>query len=325
LVAFGAGVVLVVAALLVYLVASAGIEPVWRCLVVFPLVSYRSAHSAARWGTDLTGGGRFPLSRQLKYLPLVMLPAMIALLVLWLRRRGQDAVRALTLLTVFGAGSIGSILYYPDSIHIAFIAPVFLVATAVLLDWTFQLLPASANRILGAATGAAVLACGGLALYAQLIVQRVMSPVQYESAFGEVALDGDAQATVWDQLRPLIEADPSHLVHFYPIPGYAYLLSGAKNPTRFSLIVPGAYTPPEQVQEILHDLSSKRVRYIVAAPGVTKAGGPIAAFIREHYHPAAQPYPLSRFLWLRTDTPADAGPSGPEDRGDGGRQANSAP
>jgi hypothetical protein len=242
-----------------------------------------------------------------------MLVAVPTMLWLWMQRRRPERVSALALLLLFCAGSIASILYRPDSIHIALIAPFFIVLVAVLLEWALQLLPESVDRTLGAAAGAAVLLCGSLALYEQMMVQGVWSPVRYQSAFGEVALDSDMLATVWKQLRPLIDADPSHLVHFYPIDGYSYLLSGAKNPTRFGLIIQGRYTPPEQVREILHDLDRKRVRYVIAPPGVTRDTSPIAAFIREHYQPATAPYPLSRFLWVRKDTPADA----PGDRANG--------
>ena len=51
------------------------------------------------------------------------------------RRRATDEVRALALLIVFSLASILSIEYFPDFIHIAFIAPVFFVAAAENLDW----------------------------------------------------------------------------------------------------------------------------------------------------------------------------------------------
>jgi hypothetical protein len=143
LLAFGAGVGLVVALLLSFLVATAGIQPVWSCLVVFPLVSYRGAHTA-RWGVDYTGAGRSALSRQLRYLPLIMLAGVPTMVMLWWRGRSPERVRELTLLMLFCVFSIFSILYFPDSIHIALIAPIFVVAAATMLEWALRFLPVGA-------------------------------------------------------------------------------------------------------------------------------------------------------------------------------------
>ena len=119
LLAFGAGVGLVVALLLSFLVATAGIQPVWNCLVVFPLVNYRGAHTA-RWGVDYTGAGRSALSRQLRYLPLIMLAGVPIMVMLWWRGRSPERVRELTLLMLFCAFSILSIL---STSPIPFISP----------------------------------------------------------------------------------------------------------------------------------------------------------------------------------------------------------
>jgi hypothetical protein len=309
LVAFGAGVGLVGALLLLFLVATAGIQPVWSCLVVFPLVSYRGAHTA-RWGVDYTGAARFALSRQLKYLPLIMLAGVPALVLQWWRGRSPERVRELTLLMLFCAFSIFSIVYFPDSIHIAFIAPVFVVTSATMLEWALRWLPVGAHRPLAGAIAAAILLSGGVTLYRKLTDLRAAFPVVYQSAFGQIAYGFNSpEPQIWDQLRALLDAGPSRFVYFYPIPGHNYLISGAQNPTRFSLVVPGPYTPPDQIQEIVRDLADKRVPYVVAPPSVAKAGDPIAAFIREHYEPTTEPQPLARVLWRRKDQPADAGGS----------------
>jgi hypothetical protein len=310
LVAFSAGVVLVVASLLVFLIAIAGAQPVWNCLVVFPLVNYRGAHTAP-WGWDVTGRTRFALSRQLKYLPLIMLAGVPTLLALWWRGRSPECVRWLSLLMLFCACAIFSILYFPDSIHIALIAPIFVVTWVAALEYALRLLPARVHGVLGTAVAAVVLLSGGLALHRQLIALRAQFPIIYQSAFGPVALATDAQPQpeFWDQLRALLDAGPSRFLYSYPIAGYSFLLSGAQNPTRFALIVPGPYTPQDQVAEILRDLAAKRVPYVVAAPGVRAADDPIAAFIRQHYQPITAPQPLATFLWRRKDRPADAGGS----------------
>ena len=235
---------------------------------------------------------------------------MPALVLQWWRGRSPERVRKLTLLMLFCAFSIFSIVYFPDSIHIAFIAPIFVVASATMLEWALRLLPVGAHRPLAAAIAAAILLSGGLQLYQQLITLRAAFPVNYQSAFGRIAYQAASPwPKFWDQLGALLEAGPSRSLFFYPIPAYNYLISGTQNPTRFSLIVPGPYTPPDQIQEILRDLADKRVAYVVAAPSVAHAGDPIAAFIREHYEPTADPQPLARFLWRRKDQPAHAGGS----------------
>src|SRR5262249_19545077 len=69
--AFAAGVTVVVGSLMLALVATAGMQPVWDALVVVPLVDYRGRITSwSRWGIDYTGGRRFPFSSLLPYLPI---------------------------------------------------------------------------------------------------------------------------------------------------------------------------------------------------------------------------------------------------------------
>ena len=117
---------------LLAVIASAGFANVWRALVVHPLLNYGGTTHCA-WGhvnvmTVLQGSFTFP--RLLKYLPVVVVPTVVRLIV---GPRNAEK-RRLGLLVVSLASAVASIAYFPDFIHIAFIAPLFLVAASENLE-----------------------------------------------------------------------------------------------------------------------------------------------------------------------------------------------
>ena len=126
------GIAAVDVPLLGWLIARAGFARVWRALVIFPIYDYAGV-THCPWGdvnimTAWQGSFTFPLL--LKYLPVAMLLPAGRLLWALARRRGREEAQRLLLLFVLCATSIVSISYFPDFVHIAFIAPVFLVAIA---------------------------------------------------------------------------------------------------------------------------------------------------------------------------------------------------
>src|SRR5262249_51414003 len=68
---FAAGASLVLVPLTVYLVATAGVGPVWQALVLHPLLHYR-ARVFCPWGCTGLIGGLFSFPTVLKYSPLVL-------------------------------------------------------------------------------------------------------------------------------------------------------------------------------------------------------------------------------------------------------------
>src|SRR5262249_23481170 len=165
LVGLGTGVVVVVVPMLVALAAGAGFSNVWRALVVHPLLNYGGT-THCPWGdvnvmTALQGTFTFP--RVLKYLPVVLVPTVMRLGWLLSRARRTDEVRRLLLLGFFCAAGAGSIAYFPDFIHIAFIAPLFFVAASENLEAALRAVTVPGwGRALGSVAGL-LLAAGAAA------------------------------------------------------------------------------------------------------------------------------------------------------------------
>ncbi len=291
--AFAGGVTLVVGSLLVGLVATAGFQPVWNALVIVPLVNYRGAISCP-WGHDWTGGSRSPFSPFLEYLPAILAVSMVPLLVLCWRRRNAERVRVLTILTLLCAFAILSISYYPDTIHLAFIAPLFFVTSTDAFERLLRLLPTPMSRPVAGLTTAAVVLAGGVELWGNLITLRARYPVAYQSAFGRIDLRSARTAQVWEQMKAFLDRGPSRELYAYPMANYTYLLLDARNPTRFAFVTRGRYTSPDQVQEIVDALDTKRVPYVVVTAEIVRSDDRIARFIREHYEPVPA---LPRRLW----------------------------
>ena len=300
------GTLLVVVPLLLGLARSAGIEPVWRALVIQPLMNYRGAVSA-RWGHAIWGIEKAPFAfpRLLTYLPVALLLSVLSLLVLYYRRHDLEHARALTLLAVFCVFSMISIAYFPDIIHIAFIAPVFFVTGAEAIERALRLLPTRLGHGLGYVLSSAIALGGGLQLQQNLMRLREQYPVRYASEFGEIALPGPYYARLLEQLKELLRGVPSRTLYCHPRSAYTYLLVDAHNPTRFSFVIPPVYTGPDQVQEVIATLAAKRVPYVLAHDTSKQHEDLISRFIQQHYERRPGPKPLADVIWHRkSDTAA---------------------
>jgi hypothetical protein len=305
--ALAAGALLIVTPMLLAIVARAGSQPVWEALVVFPLVNYRTAHRAAHYGFVFGGGGAppSPVALFLRYLPVAAALSAAGLLTLAWQRRGYGRAHSLAVLALLGGFSVASIMYYPDVIHIAFIAPFFFIALAELVEWALSRTSAQVDRALGLVIAAAIVLGGGVRLVGNAVALKTRYPIAYQSAFGRVDLASTRERQLWEQLRERIDTAPVRTLYAYPSASYVHLLVDAENATRFGLVVPSSpYTPPEQLREIVDALASKRVPYVVAGASITRADDPIARYVREHYAPIAGPQPLASMLWQRKEDAA---------------------
>jgi hypothetical protein len=119
------GAALVVVPMGIVLVASAGFEPVWQALIVHPLFQYRGTMRSA-WGQSnglVAEAASYTFPRLLKYLPAILIVDVVRFAVLEGRRAHLVEARRLLFLIVSCATAVLSITYFPDYIHIAFIAP----------------------------------------------------------------------------------------------------------------------------------------------------------------------------------------------------------
>jgi hypothetical protein len=296
------GVAAVVGPLLVVMIATAGIAPVWRALVIHPIVNY-GGRANAPWG--YVGLLTLEYARATFVPVLVWLPAVLGLtLARWLAgiARGQvtPALRRLGLLVVLGAFSILSIAYFPDFIHIAFIAPVILIAAAENGEWLLHMLarPIAIGRAVGIVIAAAITLVCAQKLRSNLSLLRQAYPLVHQTAFGRVAMQTPRDVELYDQIDTLLDGTPARALYSYPVVAHWYLLANATNPTRYGFFL-ASYNGPEQTREVLDVLAAKRLPYIVSLPPTVIKDDPILAYIAREYEPVSAQAPPGYQVYRR--------------------------
>jgi len=292
LLCFAAGVVLVVVPVLTTIVVAAGFDPVMEALVRFPLQSYRNSYHTT-WGSLGPFGARyaaytFPVF--LRYLSLVLLVPATRIAWKLVARIDREKVRRLTVLVVFGIGSIGSILYYPDFIHIAFIMPILLVSMTESIEW---LLTASIRspRAAGAVGWALVLVVVlGLGDHLARTHMRLWTefPVAYDTPFGRLNFASHWEPVLMDRTRALLDQAPAAEMFCYPNLAAPYLTTGAKNPTPFQHFDVGVF-PRRDTDRVVATLRARRVPYVLVGVYYLRANDPLIGFLASEYTPLSIP------------------------------------
>jgi hypothetical protein len=302
----GLGFALVAVPLVAFLVVSAGVQAPFDALVRHTLY-YRSV-ARIRWGgigywNKLEAANSFP--RLLATAPIVL--ALVAALRVAAAASGPTGLRRtrnlLTVVTflVFGAASI---LYFPDFIHLAFIAPIAWMLAAETVEFALaSALPARLGRVAGGVVTAAVLLAVGVHLGAVLERARTTHPFPHETPFGRVDFRKQGLIDFVERTRArLAEAGTDEI---YTHPGYTslYLLTGTRNPTRFQMAAPG-YNPPEELDEIIAVLARKQLPYLIVIPALAKKDDPVVQWILEHYELHGEPdFTVGPVLLARKATP----------------------
>lgn len=298
---FCAGVAAVAMPFLGVLVVAAGTRAAYAALVEFPLVSYRSYNRVA-WGAVpyLT----IPLVPNTFPRMLTLLPAVTVLLPLraglvWHAMGRSDALWRLTALTGFAAASVLSIAYYPDFVHLAFIAPIFYAAGA---DSAESALRAAARRLPAAAPAVALctaVALGAMAwhLHGNLQRQWAAYPVAADTAFGRIDFPNRAHADTVQRVRAMADADPQRRLFCYPGYPALYLMTDTDNPTPFQILLRG-YSPAEQFTTALAILAARQAPLVYILTPFVVDGDPIVDYVQHHYDAV----PDEPWLWtLRAD------------------------
>lgn len=302
-----AGIALVVIPLGIHMIASAGFGSVWQSLVIFPLFNYRSV-TRCEWGhlnimTAWQGSFTFP--RLLKYLPVIFAVSGPRLLALWLLRQRREQAAALTLLLVFCLASMASIAYFPDFIHIAFIAPSFFVAVAETLEWAVQQVPGPVRltRAAGWAAGMALLA--GCVMHLRENRARLWSEfgISRMTSFGRIDFRTSAEVARYDRLRALLQETPSRYLYIYPGASHWYLFLDVENPTPWGFYV-ASFHGPERLRYTLQQLTAKRPPHVVLLSPFVPPGDEVAAWIHRHYEPIGDARSEPELI-LRRKTEAD--------------------
>lgn len=296
------GTLLVMVPTLVVAVAMAGFGPPWRALVIFPLFDYHGS-THCPWGevnimSAVQASYTFP--RVLKYLPLALVLPSLRFVVLAVRRRNETEVRRLLLLIVFCLASMGSIFYFPDFVHIAFISGAFFVTIAESAEWLLGWLPTPLlmRRVCAWAAAAILLVAAGARLRDNLVRVRAAHPLARSTAFGTIALATPLEADLYDVVNELMQTVPSRALYCYPVISHLYLMTDSHNPTPYGFLSPG-YSGPDLIQHVVEILTAKQPPYIVFFKALTHKTDPISAYIQQQYEPIGGNRPAGKYVYRR--------------------------
>ena len=300
------------------LLVAAGMQPVVTDLIVQPLFYYRSFNRST-WGANQVAAFlqalRLPVGADVRGLSLLAyLPAIvaIALAVAWLRRgtRSRDddrGVAGLAAMLVLCPVASLSVIYNPDVIHLALIAPVFFVLAADTLEELLRLLPgpAAAGRVVGWGLAVTLLALLVLKLDWQLDARCRAYSLSRMTAFGRVDFFNAEEVAVLDKLTELLRQEPPGETFAYPYYASLYLLTDTRNPTPYQLLIPG-YSLPGQLEDAIDTLERRRVRYVVVwFPLWPWASDPVIAYLERKYervdYGVRRPFPTVVLYRRRAD------------------------
>jgi hypothetical protein len=307
---YAGGIALVAGPFLAALIWSAGAAPVYDALVRFPLEQYRT-YNHTPWGGALSPPGlRGPLwlTRALPALvPLTFARAAVG----WWRGADAAATRALLVLSIVGACSVGSIAYYPDFVHLGLVASVGLVLAAQTVEWGLQ----AAARVVALPRAASIVAAAALLgvvawqLSVNLELRRRLYPGRAMTAIGPVDFNDSNEIALLDALRAELRTAPSRELFAYPFYGSVYLLAEADNPTRFQVLL-GGYSPRSHFDEVMAVLEARRVPFVIVLPlWIDWNHDRFLTYVREHYErvPVAMTgWPTFALFRRRPDSPRPA-------------------
>ncbi len=173
-------------------------------------------------------------------------------------RRGFGRVERVRLcLLLLGVFAVLSILYHPDFIKVGFVMPFLLIPGASMLAAVFSLarLRSPLPRMVVVAVLVTAMSTKGMRTLERA---RHAAPIRYQTAFGTFA-GNEANERMVAAVRAAVERDPpgERWMYSYPDDAWLYLASGARNPTRFALLLPW-YNSKEQVEEAIADVDRRK-------------------------------------------------------------------
>ena len=145
---YALGIAIIIVPLLASFILIAGWQPVYDALVVFPLVNYRNSYRTT-WGavffiTQGYAARTFPTL--LQFLPVAIVPAVLRVAGGLSPDRPRATAQLIVVIVSAGSAAL-SIWYFPDMIHLAFVAPVFLIAAAEALEWALRSVAVRSPRV----------------------------------------------------------------------------------------------------------------------------------------------------------------------------------
>lgn len=291
---FTAGVSLVLVPGFAFLVTRSGATAVYEALVLHP-ARYGSTISDQTWGAvgPFAWFARYTFVRGLAWgLPLVGAGAVVLAIADTMRTDPRRIASAA--LAVLSVSWVASIVYYPDYIHLAIVAPFLGLAAVVLCARAAGFVPAGTRRALLLA--ASIVSAAALGWIARGAWRDY--PVTHGTAFGRMQFHDPKMPARIDALRAALVRSGSRELFVYPYGAAFYLWAGATNPTALQFLVPG-YTTPAQYAAVITALEQRRTPLVALT--LYGPGDPVAAWVHARYVPVeGQPEPA--VLFERRDT-----------------------
>lgn len=296
---FAAGALVVIVPVLAILTLRAGVGPIWQALVLFPLENY-GAVTRCSWGDVnlmTVAAASYTAPRVLFWMPLVLVPALARLVMLLVTRRDQTAARRLALLASSCGASVLSVLYFPDVVHLAFIAPVFLLTGVESLGCLGRsLVPTATGRRVGASVLLLAATVAGVArLHGNRERLRAAFPLRHQTAFGAIDYATRDEVRLQETVQTLMAEVPGRRLFVYPGLGHLYLTADANNPTPYGFFV-ADFHRPDQVADVLERLRAARLPYVVYYR-IVPFHDAVAGYITTAYAPLDASDPIGSLIY----------------------------
>lgn len=282
---FAAGGALVVAPLALVFLSVAGVEPVFEALIYHPLVQYRS-YNRTVWGAHSWLNPELYVRPDLMQRWPLIVP-IVALQFVWntVRRSNADHIRRPLTLAMIGAGAVGSILYFPDYIHLGGVAPVVFVLVAA---WSESVLRVAERwlrvpQLVGSALAMLLWWPMVRQCHENQRIRRQLYPISHLTEFGHIAVKHQVEVELIEAIRQRVRDAPNDNALFcYPGCSSIYLETGTRNPTRFQLLLPD-YSTAAHFDEVIADLKRQAVPYVAIIGTWNRGPDPLRPYLHAHY------------------------------------------
>jgi hypothetical protein len=219
----------------------------------------------------------------------VLLVAEVVALAWGFRRRCERAMLVRACVVLLAGLMAASILYYPDFIHVAFIAPFALIVAARLARGMWTWLPQHTwwARLVPQLVMAMLVLATLRKAWANIELAWAQAPEQFDSAVG--TLRGTAaDRQLLEAVQRVLDGAPSqrHTLYSYPADAWLYLAVPGDNPTRFAILQRG-YNAAEHFNDALAALEKSPPDCLVINVGMLRADDPVIAFERDRYRRVA--------------------------------------
>jgi hypothetical protein len=295
LVAYAAGCALIPLPYLLLHVGLAGWPDLVDQVIVHPFRGYRAQVTPRPWGSSSALTRHLEPYTVMPYLRVLpaMLPLLLARAVAATRRGHLDLAWRLSAALVLISGASASILYYPDFIHVGFIAPLYLPAVAEAAQWVVERAAARwpAARRVGTVTTSVLLVL--LAGHAATNFRQFHAEYDFEfdTAFGRMAA---RRAWVKDEVTKVIaevNARKTSELFCYPVFPLLNLATGTDNPTRHDTMFE-RLSAPAHYDEVIAVLDAHRTPLVHLTAHLLddRSGDRFVQYVERHYR-CAEPRP----------------------------------